>query len=256
MNARYYSSAQGRFVSADPENAGMDISDPQTFNGYSYVTSNPMSFIDPFGLQGVSVGSTGSSGVGSWDWNGSGSFASLSGPGVYTVGPSVPPLPRLRVEDIALGMALGTGDILTDTIKLAGPLGWLIGGVLDEGIGPRFKAKNRQQAFGKIIAGGVGMIVAPEFEVEGFAAKITVESAPRSLFHYTNAEGLAGILESGELRPSLKALNPNDVRYGNGQYLSDMCPDQKHQLSFRERFSAIRFRDGDTRITSKSMRRG
>ncbi len=31
----------------------------------------------------------------------------------------------------------------------------------------------------------------------------------QTLFHYTNEKGLAGILESGELRPSLKALNPN-----------------------------------------------
>jgi hypothetical protein len=47
------------------------------------------------------------------------------------------------------------------------------------------------------------------------------------LFHYTNEEGLNGILESGELRPSLKAVNPNDVRYGNGQYLSDIVPGTK-----------------------------
>ena len=32
------------------------------------------------------------------------------------------------------------------------------------------------------------------------------------------------ILESGELNPSLKALNPADARYGNGQYLTDIIP--------------------------------
>ncbi|QOK94926.1 hypothetical protein HF908_23425 (plasmid) [Ralstonia pseudosolanacearum] len=44
------------------------------------------------------------------------------------------------------------------------------------------------------------------------------------MYHYTNEAGMTGILESGVLRPSLKALNPNDVRYGNGQYLSDLVP--------------------------------
>ena len=39
--------------------------------------------------------------------------------------------------------------------------------------------------------------------------------------HYTNEKGLNGILESNELRPSLKANNPKDARYGDGQYLSE-----------------------------------
>jgi large repetitive protein len=33
-----------------------------------------------------------------------------------------------------------------------------------------------------------------------------------------------GILESEQLNPSLKALNPADARYGNGQYRSDIAP--------------------------------
>jgi len=44
------------------------------------------------------------------------------------------------------------------------------------------------------------------------------------LYHYTNEAGMQGILDSENLNPSLKALNPNDVRYGNGQYLSDIAP--------------------------------
>lgn len=42
-----------------------------------------------------------------------------------------------------------------------------------------------------------------------------------TLYHYTNEKGLNGILESNELRPSLKANNPKDARYGDGQYLSE-----------------------------------
>ena len=34
-----------------------------------------------------------------------------------------------------------------------------------------------------------------------------------------------GIVDSNQLNPSLKANNPKDARYGNGQYLSDITPD-------------------------------
>lgn len=47
------------------------------------------------------------------------------------------------------------------------------------------------------------------------------------LLHYTDEAGAAGIVQSGELLPSLRSINPNDVRYGNGQYLSDILPGTK-----------------------------
>jgi RHS repeat-associated protein len=48
--ARYLSSAEGRFTSSDPENIGADPSNPQTWNGYSYATDNPLSNTDPTGM--------------------------------------------------------------------------------------------------------------------------------------------------------------------------------------------------------------
>ncbi|MBH8609424.1 HYD1 signature containing ADP-ribosyltransferase family protein [Thermoactinomyces sp. CICC 10521] len=53
------------------------------------------------------------------------------------------------------------------------------------------------------------------------------------MYHYTNEEGLKGILSSKKLNPSLKANNPKDARYGDGQYLSDIKPGTKRpgQLS-------------------------
>jgi RHS repeat-associated protein len=48
--ARYYAPYQGRFVSPDPGNAGADTTNPQTWNGYSYVGNNPLSYTDPSGL--------------------------------------------------------------------------------------------------------------------------------------------------------------------------------------------------------------
>jgi hypothetical protein len=62
--------------------------------------------------------------------------------------------------------------------------------------------------------------------LSGALPSIAADAGPtRTLFHYTNEEGLAGIIDSEELNPSLGSINPNDVRYGNGQYLSDIAPD-------------------------------
>jgi len=48
--ARYYSSAQGRFTSADPGNADAGKSNPQSWNGYAYARNNPLTHVDPDGL--------------------------------------------------------------------------------------------------------------------------------------------------------------------------------------------------------------
>ena len=50
------SGAAGRFQSVDPGNAGADAGDPQTWNGYSYVGNNPLSFTDPSGMFTLSDG--------------------------------------------------------------------------------------------------------------------------------------------------------------------------------------------------------
>jgi hypothetical protein len=54
------------------------------------------------------------------------------------------------------------------------------------------------------------------------------------LYHYTSKEGYAGILQTKRLLPSLRAHNPKDARFGDGQYLSDIVPGTKRpgQLSY------------------------
>ncbi len=56
--ARYYGSPLGRFMSPDPAgNAVADPTNPQTWNMYPYVTNNPLTMIDPTGLDGEGGGS-------------------------------------------------------------------------------------------------------------------------------------------------------------------------------------------------------
>jgi RHS repeat-associated protein len=47
---RYYASTQGRFISVDPLGASAIVSDPQSFNRYTYVLNNPLKYVDPDGL--------------------------------------------------------------------------------------------------------------------------------------------------------------------------------------------------------------
>ncbi len=47
-NARYFSSQFGRFMS--PDSVGGNVADPQSFNLYAYVLNNPLSAVDPSGL--------------------------------------------------------------------------------------------------------------------------------------------------------------------------------------------------------------
>jgi hypothetical protein len=55
----------------------------------------------------------------------------------------------------------------------------------------------------------------------------------RILYHYTSQAGYEGIIKNNTIFPSLKANNPKDARFGEGQYLSDIIPNTKRpaQLS-------------------------
>ena len=49
FGARYYSGAMGRFLSPDEPFVDQNLFDPQSWNLYSYVRSNPLSNVDPTG---------------------------------------------------------------------------------------------------------------------------------------------------------------------------------------------------------------
>ncbi|MCX6620774.1 MAG: hypothetical protein NTY38_06785 [Acidobacteria bacterium] len=50
FGARYFSSAQGRFTTPDPLMASARVSNPQSWNRYSYSFNNPLRFTDPTGM--------------------------------------------------------------------------------------------------------------------------------------------------------------------------------------------------------------
>src|SRR5262249_1888225 len=53
LNARYYDSARGQFLTEDPVfwSSKQNLADPQSFNTYSYANDNPITGKDPDGLQ-------------------------------------------------------------------------------------------------------------------------------------------------------------------------------------------------------------
>ncbi|QNA86974.1 hypothetical protein G4G27_13555 [Sphingomonas sp. So64.6b] len=56
------------------------------------------------------------------------------------------------------------------------------------------------------------------------------------MYHYTNEAGAAGIAESRSLNPSLWRAGTKDVRYGNGQYVSDFAPGTKTPAQLSREF--------------------
>jgi RHS repeat-associated protein len=53
---RQYGNTQGRFMSPDPYDGSYDPSNPQSMNRYTYAMNNPLSYVDPSGMD--------------WTWNG------------------------------------------------------------------------------------------------------------------------------------------------------------------------------------------
>jgi RHS repeat-associated protein len=49
FGARYFSVAQGRFTTPDPNSAGASLFDPQSWNAYSYMNNRPLAYVDPDG---------------------------------------------------------------------------------------------------------------------------------------------------------------------------------------------------------------
>lgn len=55
FGARYMSAAQGRFTSPDRPFADQFVSNPQSWNLYSYVRNNPLRYVDDTGQGAISA---------------------------------------------------------------------------------------------------------------------------------------------------------------------------------------------------------
>jgi RHS repeat-associated protein len=78
FGARYMSSAQGRFTSPDPKQmTGRHLMNPQKWNKYVYVQNNPLTSIDPDGLDDYKIFITDSRGGGG-NWAGAKSAAATT----------------------------------------------------------------------------------------------------------------------------------------------------------------------------------
>ena len=62
--ARMYQNRHGRFTAVDPLLASVSLTNPQTFNRYSYTSNNPVNYNDPSGLAWCRTGSGSTSFVG------------------------------------------------------------------------------------------------------------------------------------------------------------------------------------------------
>lgn len=84
---------------------------------------------------------------------------------------------------------------------------------------------------GDLLGAGVGLSIAASLSSSLSKLTDAISSASASddkvdtLYHYTTAVGQEGILYSQAIKPSLKAVNPNDARYGDGQYFTNIPPE-------------------------------
>ena len=72
--------------------------------------------------------------------------------------------------------------------------------------------------------------------------EMSQQEETKILYHYTNQEGLSGILMTNQLNPSLKSENDKDARYGDGQYFSDIIPKTKTSNQLSRKFIGIPYR--------------
>lgn len=175
---RYYNPELGRYMEPDP--IGLEGGS----NPYVYAGNNPISYVDPSGLDYSFINESyfnntfNDGGFNSFTYNTMYSFNN-----VWTFG-------------------------LWDNFN-----NWYFDG--STGYDPRSSGANAGNIISMAVTGPVSLAK------KGTAVAAT---ELKTLYHYTDDAGLKGILNSRQLNASLKELSPKDARYGNGQYLSDITP--------------------------------
>ena len=99
------------------------------------------------------------------------------------------------------------------------------GDIVGGGIAGKELAKNVLKGVGAAFLLKFGSEIAKNIDISSDTSKSKekdIDQKKTTLYHYTNYEGLNGILSTNTIKPSLKANNPKDARYGDGQYFSDL----------------------------------
>jgi RHS repeat-associated protein len=191
-NARFYAPTLDRFISADtliPNPAN-----PQSYNRYAYVGNRPLNFSDPTGhCKGANLASQ----------------CLVDGDGGF--------LPSVTAIALAGGMSATAIQYFAQNPEAM----WA---VHDSLVQAREAVDDVLAQAEEVINSTPDLDLQPERQRE----YRTISDLPdndgnaRILYHYTSAEGLAGILESQKLNPSLG--ENGDAHWGDGQYFTDISP--------------------------------
>lgn len=128
MEARYYKSDVGRFISQDPaflrlDRLSIQLVDPQSWNSYTYARNNPLLLMDPNGefwhiVAGAAIGAVVSGGVTYWqtgDWD---QTARAAAGGAVTGAVFAAVGPVSLVGSVAIGAgSVAAGNSLTRTLS-------------------------------------------------------------------------------------------------------------------------------------------
>jgi RHS repeat-associated protein len=228
--SRYYSAAMGRFTS--PDSFGGRVVNPQTLNLYAYVRNNPLKYIDPTGHVAQDAKKP--------DKN-------------AHINELPKPKEVVTVKIVEFGDIVDPSKTPTSGSTTGQRVGQFIDAVvtsfspitafertLPQSVQETWHSPDVQIPLAMSMAGSpiAAEVQAEEAEVEMEAAiEGDIDALlEESLYHYTNEEGLTGILNDMAINPSTKAINPADVRYGDGQYLSDIVPGTKTPAQLSREF--------------------
>ena len=257
LRARYMDPTSGTFTSMDTY-AG-SLSDPMSLHKYLFANSNPVMYSDPSGLFSLA------------DIDASMAIDFILNAGymsgyLYIIDASITD-PQLEHHDFTGYLcAIGFGMLFAalNLALSATVAGLLVLAIIDTALGAAGTIKGVIDFInGHKIYGGLEIlssVLLTWFGWRNFTSAVNAAKAVGnnsianstkrnesvsdskgstnndSLYHYTNEKGLNGINETKQLNPSLKANNPKDARYGNGQYLSDINPESTTPTKLAKRF--------------------
>ena len=257
LRARYMDPATGTFTTMDTY--GGSLSDPMSLHKYLFANSNPVMYSDPSGHMTVGELMLSTAIMSALSATANAIIAGLEYEKRQDVSPDFLDGGQLACifQAFLKGLIIGAMGVMAIFVVYAlaltviqcmmaagicALLAWMFGedasfnrrngndGIawIEETLSEGFIATEVTFAMAGISGGG-------ETYDSQYAIKVK-ENERQTLYHYTNENGMQGIIDSGELNPSLKANNPKDARFGDGQYLSDILPGTKSPAQLSRKF--------------------